>query len=74
MSISAALRIDLKVIQTELTPLSRQHVIRRRAVQRNVPEKYEYAAGSAQVLNAALTVSAQGSTSDCVDWLSMLSG
>jgi hypothetical protein len=42
--IAQALAIDLKVIQTELTPLSRQHVIRRRALQRNVPEKYEYAA------------------------------
>jgi predicted transcriptional regulator len=56
--IAQALAIDLKVIQTELTPLSRQHLIRRRAVQRNVPEKYEYAAQSAQRLNTPIAVSA----------------
>jgi hypothetical protein len=56
--IAQALAIDLKVIQTELTPLSRQRAIRRRPVQRNVPEKYEYAAQSPQLLNAPMAVSA----------------
>jgi hypothetical protein len=55
--IALALAIDLKVIQTELTPLSRQQVIRRRAVQRNVPEQYEYVGWSPQGLNAAIAVS-----------------
>jgi hypothetical protein len=58
IEIAQALRIDLKVIQTELTPPSRHGALRRRRVQRNVPEKYEYAAQLSQGLNAPMAVSA----------------
>jgi len=54
--IAQALRVDLKVIQTELTPLVRRRAIERRSATRSGPEKYEYAVN--QSINAPFAVSA----------------
>lgn len=55
--IAQALAIDLKVVQTELTPLVRRRMITRRPAERSGPEKYEYAAVN-QSINVPLVVSA----------------
>jgi hypothetical protein len=55
--IASAIAIDLKVVQTELTPLVRRRMITRRPAERNGPERYEYAAVN-QSINVGLAVSA----------------